>query len=102
MLYLKFQNCWHPILSPTYVKLLNGDNQDFNWQKRDRRAVANVKNSSPNEDNLSVDLEVSNEDIEDGLYLKCLVFYDNEWTMEYCTTSSITTSTTSDTATGNF
>ena len=62
----------------------------------DRRAVTDIQ-SSPNEDNLSVDLEVSSEDIEDGLYLKCLVWYDNEWNMELCTTSSITT--TSDTAT---
>ena len=84
------------LLSPTYVKLLNSDNQDLNWQPRNRRAVTDIQ-SSPNEDNLSVDLEVSSEDIEDGLYLKCLVWYDNEWNMELCTTSSITT--TSDTAT---
>ena len=84
------------LLSPTYVKLLNSNNQDLNWQPRNRRAVTDIQ-SSPNEDNLSVDLEVSSEDIEDGLYLKCLVWYDNEWNMELCTTSSITT--TSDTAT---
>ena len=84
------------LLSPTYVKLLNSDNQDLNWQPRTRRAVTDIQ-TSPNEDNLSVDLEVSSEDMEDGLYLKCLVWYDNNWNMELCTTSSITT--TSDTAT---
>ena len=84
------------LLSPTYVKLLNSDNQDLNWQPRNRRAVTDIQ-SSPNEDNLSVDLEVSSEDIEEGLYLKCLVWYDNEWNMELCTTYSI--NTTSDTAT---
>ena len=35
--------------------------------------------------------------IEDGLYLRCFVWYDNEWNMDLCTTSSITT--TSNTAT---
>ena len=39
----------------------------------------------------SATVEVSSEGIEDGLYLKCLVWYDNEWNMELCTTSSITT-----------
>ena len=84
------------LLSPTYVKLLNSNNQDLNWQPRTRRAVTDIQ-TSPNEDNLSIDLEVSSEDIEDGLYLKCLVWYNEEWNMELCTTSSITT--TSDTAT---
>ena len=47
--------------------------------------------------NLASNIKSATVTIEDGLYLRCLVWYDNEWNMEFCSTSS--TTTTSNTAT---
>ena len=49
--------------------------------------------------NLAFQTKSATVRIEDGLYLRCLVWYDNEWNMEFCSTSS--TTTTSNTATVN-
>ena len=84
------------LLATTFIKVLDESNEVINWRSRSRRAVS--ESSNPNEDSLSVDLEVGKENIEDGFYLKCLVFYDNEWTQEFCTTGEDIT-TSGDTAT---
>ena len=47
--------------------------------------------------NLASKIKSATLRIEDGLYLRCFVWYDNEWNMEFCSTSS--TTTTSNTAT---
>ena len=88
------------LLTTTFIKLLTPDNQEHNWPiaNRKRRAVE-TQNNQVNEDNLKVDIEVNQEDLDEGLYLRCLVFYENEWNMDLCETSSITT--IGDTATVN-
>lgn len=71
-----------------YVRVLDSNCNPINWSStRAKRSV-----SSQPTNNLSVDLEVDANVLGDGLYMKCLIFVDQQWSSQYCTTKSVTTS----------
>ena len=80
-----------------YVQVFDQNcNPVHTLQNRRKRSLE----GQPNAD-LKVDLEVSQSvsAFGTGFTMKCLVFHNNIWTTDYCTTKNITTS--GDTATVN-